>query len=1217
MSGLQGLPDKFRPLPLSDKAAYADAVAQLKGLFGADLLIASLRSLIPPEQQAQIDGYIAANNGSLPATIAYLEASAPFYVNAALHAAQKAAGKHAYQCRNPTCPERYCAFARGRLGASPEFRALTERLFAEAHAPAPPAQPQLIPVVSGQQQQPQTQSARQAASSFTQLPSVNSSSMGAGVSFQIAPPMGAVVVSTPAAPAPVISAPGSGFAGSLPAPSRLEQPPGSQVTRYIATENSTLKLNSRVFHGPTGVFINALAAAGVDTAAMHPAIALQGGVAAPGVLANSNLNAVLNELKAAQRASFAREEAGRTHATVTVGPQVAITELQKRMQAEAALIDLAAKQQRAAAQLMKQSQYSSLVQQGLQPPQWTQAEYAEYQSALQAYAGSHGEARKLADEHRALWEQCKVQFGGYVRDWHDAGVIGSSGAGLAYMLRMTSHAAGVKLWSDDVIGPHFDPTTGVEYAQVATSSSAAVVAAQGQQQAGGVTLQAVPDQSIGNWLNVVGASLPKAEQIVDLAKAGAAEARPDGSAGAGTADRLQLQLSYHPYGSERATQTGRASVVAFARDVMQMQTLHMLSGILATARARQYRTAAGLAALKSRAGATGNSAAADGSAVVAVAQPRTSVSDSAELDNDWPTPRAPVEVGESADPAVHATWLRIRRAWTTFFALQRKALQADAERIQKSRADRTVPPPAPAKIAWQQAPDALDTTAAGADGLNVDPGAAPVPLAAMYDRWIVKACHATCRKYYGDVLDKQVQEANKGEKAGVPYLPVSQASEAVNDTYVPRRVRAEVTSAMAIGPDGVISLSPELDAVATSAAAAATVGSSSSASLTSERIRITLADVTEYLQSQLDGRTPGAGSSLFSQLSELVLVEAPASSSAMASAVSSSSSSSSAFSSSAAATDVSMENSSATSAGAADADGAHLTTGGSATTTTAAEDADAADDKADTSSLVSVEPSGSAAPARAGRKRGRAKDDDNEGDDDVSASRTGSVRGDGDDDGGTDDSTDTDGVGDDDDEEDEPADEEECATSSRKGRRGGKRGGRGGKAKAAAGPRRSTRPAKKPKPDLDYTDADVTAEEDSGAGKTKGRRGRKTVSAAGASSSASGDVITPRVYPEPSVMELDSEEARQYALSRQLALSQLRARAEALRKSAPQLGSHPAMRSVLRWGLARASYIACVEAESKAQALRPAPALPAAIIGAAAAAMAAGTPSAAASAAGR
>ena len=56
---------------------------------------------------------------------------------------------------------------------------------------------------------------------------------------------------------------------------------------------------------------------------------------------------------------------------------------------------------------------------------------------------------------------------------------------------------------------------------------------------------------------------------------------------------------------------------------------------------------------------------------------------------------------------------------------------------------------------------------------------------------------------------------------------------------------------------------------------------------------------------------------------------------------------------------------------------------------------------------------------------------------------------------------------------------------------------------------------------------------------------------------------------------------------RTLALGALRERVAALRRATPALGGHPLLRATLRWGVARAAYVAVVERERQLQQLLP------------------------------
>ena len=406
---------------------------------------------------------------------------------------------------------------------------------------------------------------------------------------------------------------------------------------------------------------------------------------------------------------------------------------------------------------------------------------------------------------------------------------------------------------------------------------------------------------------------------------------------------------------------GRSSSLSFVRDMLQVQTLHVLSGVLAVARARQYRVLAGLAALQRRVAVAAAGDALEGGGIVSAEprfsqggsqqqqqrrgeggaepygllvesvpapsqllamQPRSLLVDSkppsaalASHDEDTdtvmagtasststsfvvPLPVPPSEVLENGDAIVAAMWLHARNAWARFFARTSTDLLrvgvSYASQVALSRAAGTPPPPCPPmSINWAAAPKTDDHAAAammdseGAAAVAAQPqqavavascnpssfgtssvsgkggggSSAPPSLGDVYTRFLCVCIQRTCRDFYAEPLERLLKDCLGGaipHTARVEdYVPVASGKtsaaagkSALFDALsspalrIPADLVRVLGSSIVLFPDGGVQI-PSVTEFHESVHRAATAP-----------LRVSLADVEEYLRGQLEGRGP-------------------------------------------------------------------------------------------------------------------------------------------------------------------------------------------------------------------------------------------------------------------------------------------------------------------------------------------------------------------------
>lgn len=249
---------------------------------------------------------------------------------------------------------------------------------------------------------------------------------------------------------------------------------------------------------------------------------------------------------------------------------------------------------------------------------------------------------QLLDERvRALLQPLQQQL-----DWRDSGVCSSGGGGLAVRMRMAAHSRRALLWPQDALASGsagFDPQTGQEVNSAASTN--------------------------WQWLPSVGLSMTQ-----DVAVLSRLAQQPAG-------DPQLLELSYSPP-QAGAAPGPRGSACAYAHDVVSLQLLNVLSGVLAVARARQHRTLQGLRVLKARSTHWSKEVSADASVAVAAAAANTGPG----------RPLPPASVLESRDPHLHARWQSLVEAWHAAFLQQRATLVRRAHGMYAQQSAAPAPP---------------------------------------------------------------------------------------------------------------------------------------------------------------------------------------------------------------------------------------------------------------------------------------------------------------------------------------------------------------------------------------------------------------------------------------------------------------------------------------------------------------------------------------------
>lgn len=126
-------------------------------------------------------------------------------------------------------------------------------------------------------------------------------------------------------------------------------------------------------------------------------------------------------------------------------------------------------------------------------------------------------------------------------------------------------------------------------------------------------------------------------------------------------------------------------------------------------------------------------------------------------------------------------------------------------------------------------------------------------LAQLHERLILDECHRTCQRYYTAPLEELVKVANTrgglvtvlpGEFMPAPAPPVAPPPD--ERLAIPPSLRRDLSRVLAVDAAGYVFAPAEVDALLRRVADA--------------RLRVTLEDVQDYFADQLLSRTPGAGS---------------------------------------------------------------------------------------------------------------------------------------------------------------------------------------------------------------------------------------------------------------------------------------------------------------------------------------------------------------------
>ena len=532
------------------------------------------------------------------------------------------------------------------------------------------------------------------------------------------------VAAAPPLPQPQ-SLPGTGAAVAPPATQR-KVALGSSLAAFTL-ERAVLRPASRYFYGPTGVYLNVLAAAGVEAAALHPALALAeagGGAAA----AAANLQDVLKELRDMERAGALREATVRGATATDAAVDAAVAAVATEAELQAAVATAAARHR----------DYTlALGRAGLTEVAGARVRTAATSAItagapLAAAAAIAGVSVHVLTELNDLGNQLNTATAAVDRitgragalvararnaldslshvgpnsashplvgsDWRSVGVCGRSGVGLATVMRTVASSGGVQLFPGDAIAAAGDA------AAAATPPTAA-------------------------WLSTVGVTLVDSRAVL--------------AAAAGAAASPSLCLTYEPPTAAMTSQApGKSSTVALMRDAVSLQLLALLAGVLASARARQRRTLRALLMLR-RAGAT----------AVATALPSP-----VARENDT-MPRPPPEVLESCEPWVAEAWRAATAAWAVFFETTRanlvRAGRHYAVQLAAAQARNGAPPGKfGLSIPWTAAP--------GEGGAPAVTPADGTPLAERYEALVTAAVHRACREHYGPALTSLERDANAG-----------------------------------------------------------------------------------------------------------------------------------------------------------------------------------------------------------------------------------------------------------------------------------------------------------------------------------------------------------------------------------------------------------------------------------------------------------------------
>jgi hypothetical protein len=360
-------------------------------------------------------------------------------------------------------------------------------------------------------------------------------------------------------------------------------------------------------------------------------------------------------------------------------------------------------------------------------------------SASPAVSAAAQKTQGLITELSATGARMAAKYQAYTKatggDWRDAGVCGPSGAGVAFRARMAANRKRVLLFPGDPMDT--DPNTGALTQPTLAKAIAAASVTQGSAATAAVTAAAAACTLGSEWLDLVGARLPHPRDLVDAEAVTASalattdepamkqeNAQTDTAPHAPTAASLLQRVplakplltpvyshatpvpANAPPGS--ANLVGSRSAVALLRDLVTMQSMNVLAGVIAVARYRKHSELRGLLKLRAAlilqqqlqqqqqrlqrtagSGGAGAAAATEGDApfsalnppalypckdAAALQQLQALLQESGMVGADGAPAVAreifglppPPDVAESNDPAVHEIWQEARAQWTAW-----------------------------------------------------------------------------------------------------------------------------------------------------------------------------------------------------------------------------------------------------------------------------------------------------------------------------------------------------------------------------------------------------------------------------------------------------------------------------------------------------------------------------------------------------------------------